>query len=73
VPGTRHGRGGRRHAVRRLRRVDDVLGRAQALFDSYEELARAELPPGSEIVDVHTHLGHDIDGMVGDYEELLRV
>jgi predicted TIM-barrel fold metal-dependent hydrolase len=53
--------------------VDDVLARAQALFDAYEEQVRAELPGGAEIVDVHTHLGHDIDGMIGDYDELERI
>ena len=53
--------------------MDDVLARAQALFDTYEDLVRAELPVDAEIVDVHTHLGHDIDGMIGDYEELERL
>ena len=31
---------------------------------------RAMLPEGAEIFDAHVHLGHDIDGMVGLYEEL---
>jgi predicted TIM-barrel fold metal-dependent hydrolase len=53
--------------------VDDVLARAQALFDTYEEHVRARLPAGAEIVDVHTHLGHDIDGMIGDFDELERL
>jgi predicted TIM-barrel fold metal-dependent hydrolase len=53
--------------------VDDVLLRAQGLFDGYEELTRAELPPDAEIIDVHTHLGDDIDGMVGDFDELARI
>jgi predicted TIM-barrel fold metal-dependent hydrolase len=40
--------------------------------------ARPELPGDSgasrpEIFDAHLHLGHDIDGMVGDYDELERV
>src|SRR5713101_7215715 len=35
-----------------------------------EELSRA-LPAGAEIFDAHLHLGHDIDGMVGDYDQLL--
>jgi uncharacterized protein len=33
------------------------------------ELSR-ELPDGAEIFDAHTHLGTDIDGMVGQYEVL---
>src|SRR5262252_5655206 len=40
----------------RLREVDEALLR--------------ELPDRSEIFDAHLHLGHDIDGMVGDYDEL---
>jgi len=31
---------------------------------------RKMLPEGAEIFDAHVHLGHDIDGMVGLYEEL---
>ncbi len=44
--------------------------RAQELFDLFEGELRAELPPGAEIFDAHTHLGTDIDGMTGRYEEL---
>jgi uncharacterized protein len=53
--------------------VDDVLQRAGSLFDRFEALVRAELPAAADIVDVHTHLGIDIDGMVGDFDELERV
>ena len=53
--------------------MDDVLQRAASLFDRFEELVRADLPEGAEIVDVHTHLGTDIDGMVGDRDELERL
>ena len=53
--------------------MDDVLRRSQALVESFEELVRAELPAGVELFDAHTHLGTDIDGMVGDLDELLRV
>ncbi len=52
--------------------MDDVLQRAGALFERFEELVRAELPEDAEIVDVHTHLGTDIDGMIGEYDELDR-
>ncbi len=51
----------------------DPLDRANVLLDSYAALARSELPPDVEIVDVHTHLGLDIDGMTGSVDELLGV
>ena len=53
--------------------MDEVLARAQALFESYETLVRSELPAGAAVVDVHTHLGHDIDGMIGDFDELTKI
>jgi predicted TIM-barrel fold metal-dependent hydrolase len=53
--------------------VDDVQRRSQALVESFEALVRAELPEGVELFDAHTHLGTDIDGMVGDLDELVRV
>ena len=47
------------------------MARAVDLVARYdEELARV-LPAGAEIFDAHLHLGNDIDGMVGDYEQLL--
>src|SRR5690349_2723551 len=53
--------------------VEAVLERAQALIAGYDaELAR-ELPEGAAIFDAHVHLGHDIDGMVGAYDELEAV
>jgi uncharacterized protein len=62
-----------RRRVRTLTPVEDVLQRAQALVASFEEVVRAELPEGVEIFDAHTHLGTDIDGMIGDLDELLRI
>jgi predicted TIM-barrel fold metal-dependent hydrolase len=53
--------------------VDDVLARARALFESYDRQLARELPEGAEIFDVHVHLGNDIDGMSGPYEELEAV
>ncbi|HXY80874.1 MAG TPA: amidohydrolase family protein [Gaiellaceae bacterium] len=44
--------------------------RARVLFDAFEAELRAELPAGADIFDAHTHLGTDIDGMSGRYEEL---
>jgi len=48
----------------------DALDRAQRVIGDYAVVVRAELPAGSVLFDAHTHLGHDIDGMVGDYEVL---
>ena len=50
--------------------MEDALDRAAALFERWEEQLQAELPDGAGIFDAHVHLGHDIDGMVGRYEEL---
>jgi predicted TIM-barrel fold metal-dependent hydrolase len=53
--------------------MEGVLERAQSLLASYDEELARELPEGTEIFDAHVHLGHDIDGMVGVYEDLERV
>jgi predicted TIM-barrel fold metal-dependent hydrolase len=53
----------------RLRRVE-ALDRALALVARYDGEVRALLPDGADIFDAHLHLGHDIDGMVGDYDQL---
>ena len=50
--------------------MEDALDRAAELFTRWEDELRAELPAGTDIFDAHVHLGHDIDGMVGRYEEL---
>jgi predicted TIM-barrel fold metal-dependent hydrolase len=50
--------------------VDEPLSRAQQLLSSYDEQLRRLLPDGVEIFDAHVHLGHDIDGFSGQYEEL---
>lgn len=44
---------------------------ARAIVDSYAAQVRTELPDNAYLFDVHTHLGNDIDGMNGWYEELL--
>jgi predicted TIM-barrel fold metal-dependent hydrolase len=51
----------------------DVLERAQLLLDGYLDELLAELPAGCRVFDAHTHLGTDIDGMVGELDELLAV
>jgi predicted TIM-barrel fold metal-dependent hydrolase len=50
--------------------VDDALQRARRLIDTYDDELRRELPRGADIFDAHVHLGNDIDGMSGSYEEL---
>jgi uncharacterized protein len=53
--------------------VDDVLSRAQELLASYDEELRRLLPDDAELFDAHVHLGNDIDGFSGQYEELERI
>jgi predicted TIM-barrel fold metal-dependent hydrolase len=48
----------------------EPLERARELFAAFEAQLRAEVPAGADVFDAHTHLGNDIDGMVGRYEEL---
>jgi predicted TIM-barrel fold metal-dependent hydrolase len=47
--------------------------RAEELVAVWEEELRRDLPEGAEIFDAHVHLGDDIDGMSGRYDDLLRV
>jgi predicted TIM-barrel fold metal-dependent hydrolase len=53
--------------------VDEALSRAQALIATYDDELRRLLPEHAEIFDAHLHLGHDIDGFSGQYEELERI
>jgi predicted TIM-barrel fold metal-dependent hydrolase len=48
----------------------DALERALDLVGRYDDEIRRLLPGGAEIFDAHLHLGTDIDGMIGDYEQL---
>jgi predicted TIM-barrel fold metal-dependent hydrolase len=45
--------------------------RAREIFAAFEGQLKRQLPEGTDIFDAHTHLGHDIDGMVGVYDDLL--
>jgi uncharacterized protein len=47
--------------------------RAQGILEAYDAELRSELPEDAYLLDVHTHLGDDIDGMQGRYEELSGV
>jgi predicted TIM-barrel fold metal-dependent hydrolase len=53
--------------------VDEELARAQALVAEYDRTLQDEVPKDAEIFDAHVHLGTDIDGFRGDYDELERV
>jgi predicted TIM-barrel fold metal-dependent hydrolase len=52
--------------------VDDEFERAQELIATYDEELQRQLPEGAKTFDAHVHLGNDIDGMRGVYEELER-
>jgi predicted TIM-barrel fold metal-dependent hydrolase len=61
-----------RRTISRLRLVDAVA-RAEHLVARWADELRALLPDDAEIFDAHTHLGHDIDGMVGELDQLLAI
>jgi uncharacterized protein len=48
----------------------DARGRALELMDRYDAEVRRLIPAGADIFDAHLHLGTDIDGMAGDYDQL---
>src|SRR3954454_12330419 len=58
-----------------LSRVPSVEARARALelVEQWHRELRALLPAEADIFDAHLHLGHDIDGMVGDYDQLVEL
>jgi uncharacterized protein len=53
--------------------VDAELARANAIVAEYDEELARELPDGAEMFDAHVHLGRDIDGMRGEYDDLVRL
>jgi len=53
--------------------VEDVLSRAEEVLAAYDEELRRELPENAEIFDAHIHLGHDIDGFRGEYDEFEEI
>ncbi|MBV8079381.1 MAG: amidohydrolase family protein [Actinobacteria bacterium] len=53
--------------------MSEAVSRALRLVEQYAHEVPQILPPAAEIFDVHTHLGHDIDGMTGDYDALIDV
>ncbi len=50
--------------------VADALARALSLSELYDAELPRLVPAGADVFDSHLHLGHDIDGMTGDYDEL---
>src|SRR5207248_1327165 len=48
----------------------DALGRALELVARYDREVQALLPPEAEVFAARLQLGRDIDGMVGDYDQL---
>jgi predicted TIM-barrel fold metal-dependent hydrolase len=51
----------------------DAQGRAWELVETYDRILRESIPEGADIFDAHLHLGNDIDGMAGDYDQLEEV
>ena len=52
--------------------MEGIVERSQALVESFHAVLRDELPRDVEIFDAHVHLGTDVDGMIGDFDELLE-
>jgi len=50
--------------------MDEVFERAQGLIADYDRQLHETLPKDAEIFDAHVHLGLDIDGFRGVYDEL---
>ena len=53
--------------------MDEALARARELLAGWDGELERIVPAGSRVFDAHVHLGHDIDGMVGVLDELLRI
>jgi predicted TIM-barrel fold metal-dependent hydrolase len=51
----------------------EALDRARNVLARWDEQLQRELPEGAEIFDAHVHLGEDVDGMAGRYEDLIDV
>ena len=52
--------------------MDDLFERASNLIADWDGQLRQELPENAAVFDAHVHLGIDIDGFRGEYEELER-
>ena len=50
-----------------------AVERGLELSSFWDAELRKELPEGADVFDAHTHLGDDIDGMKGRFDELLGI
>ncbi len=53
--------------------MNTAHARAQELVAFWDAELRREIPAGQDIFDAHVHLGSDIDGMGGDFDELTAI
>jgi predicted TIM-barrel fold metal-dependent hydrolase len=51
----------------------DARARALDLVGQWKTELQRLLPAEADVFDAHLHLGHDIDGMVGDYDQLEQI
>src|SRR5437763_8342939 len=51
----------------------DARAKALELVEQWRTDLQQLLPAEADVFDAHLHLGHDIDGMVGDYDQLEQV
>jgi uncharacterized protein len=51
----------------------DARARAWELVEQWKGALQRLLPEGADVFDAHLHLGHDIDGMLGDYDQLAQI
>jgi predicted TIM-barrel fold metal-dependent hydrolase len=51
----------------------DTLSRERRLIAQYDEQLTRELPRSAELFDAHVHLGDDIDGFSGTYDDLAAI
>ena len=49
----------------------EALDRARKVLARWDEELRRELPDGADVFDAHVHLGEDVNGMVGRYDDLI--
>jgi uncharacterized protein len=53
--------------------VEEAVERARRLIAAFDDELVGLIPPGAELFDAHVHIGHDIDGFVAPYEELIAL